>query len=111
MVAAYSLIPLAHGPSPWPLVFLIVSQLFGDWAYTTYLVNELTLRQRSAPDEMLGRVNAAMQLLTRGVFPLGALIGGFVAQNFGVRTTLAVAVAGVGAASLWLIASPLRKAL
>jgi len=111
MVTAYSLIPLAHGPAPGPLVFLMISQLFGDWAYTTYLVNELTLRQRSAPDEMLGRVNAAMQLLTRGVFPIGALIGGFVAQNFGVRTTLAVAVAGVGAASLWLIASPLRKAV
>lgn len=109
MAAAYSLIPLAHGPSPMPLLFLIASQIFGDCAHTTYVINEVTLRQRVAPEEALGRVNAAMQLLTRGVFPVGAILCGLVAQSFGVRTTLSIAVSGILAASIWLIASPLRK--
>jgi MFS family permease len=109
MAAAYALIPLAHGPRPLPLIFLMLSQLVGDFALSTYMINVLTLRQSVAPEEMLGRVNAAMQLMTRGAFPLSALAGGILASAIGIRQTLAIAVAGVAAASLWLIASPLRK--
>jgi predicted MFS family arabinose efflux permease len=109
MAAAYALIPLAHGPHPMPLIFMMIQQLIGDFAFSTYLVNVLTLRQSVAPEEMLGRVNAAMQLMTRGVFPLSALAGGILATAIGIRPTLTIAVSGVLAASLWLIASPLRK--
>jgi len=109
MVAFYALIPLAHGSAAAALLFLIVQQLFGDCAHTTYVINEITLRQRVAPAEVLGRVNAAMQLMTRGMFPAGAAIGGFLGEFVGVRTTLSVAVAGILAASFWLIASPLRS--
>jgi hypothetical protein len=92
-----------------PLIFMMIQQLIGDFAFSTYLVNVLTLRQSVAPEEMLGRVNAAMQLMTRGVFPLSALAGGILATAIGIRPTLTIAVSGVLAASLWLIASPLRK--
>jgi predicted MFS family arabinose efflux permease len=105
---AYALIPLARGPAPWPLAFLMVSQLLGDIAFATYLVNELTLRQTVAPEKMLGRVNAAMQLMGRGVYPFGAILGGFLAGHFGVRITLGIGVCGALCASIWLIASPLR---
>ncbi len=88
---------------------MMASQLIGDFAFNMYLINALTLRQSVAPEEMLGRVNAAMQLMTRGVFPLSALTGGILATAIGIRPTLAIAVAGVLAASLWLIASPLRR--
>jgi predicted MFS family arabinose efflux permease len=109
MAASYALIPLAQGPPPMPFVFLTVSQLFGDFAFSTYLVNQLTLRQSVAPNEVLGRVNAAMQLMTRGVYPLSAVFGGILAGAIGVRQTLAIAVSGILVASLWLILSPLRK--
>ena len=109
IAAAYALIPLAHGPRPVPLMFLMVQQLIGDFAFSTFMINELTLRQSVAPEEMLGRVNAAMQLMTRGVFPLSALAGGILATAIGIRPTLSIAVAGIFAATLWLIASPLRK--
>jgi MFS family permease len=109
MAASYALIPLAHGPRPMPLIFLMVQQLVGDFAFSAYLINVLTLRQSLAPEEMLGRVNAAMQLMTRGVFPVSALVGGILATAIGMRPTLFIAVAGILAASLWLIASPLRK--
>lgn len=109
MAGAYALIPLAQGPRPLPMIFLMLQQFFGDLAFSTYLINELTLRQSVAPEEMLGRVNAAMQLMTRGVFPLSAIAGGVLAGAIGIRQTLTLAVAGVFAATLWLIASPLRR--
>ena len=108
MAAAYALIPLAQGPRPMALIFLIGSQLVGDFAFTAYFVNALTLRQSLAPEDMLGRVNAAMQLLTRGVIPLSALASGILAGAIGVRPTITIAVAGILSASVWLIASPIR---
>ncbi|HEY6389646.1 MAG TPA: MFS transporter [Bryobacteraceae bacterium] len=109
LVFALALIPLARGPAPWPLVFLMASQLLGDIAFATYLVNELTLQQTVTPENMLGRVNAAMQLMGRGVYPIGAMLGGILAGQFGMRATYAIAVCGLLGSSMWLIASPVRN--
>ena len=109
VVISYTLIVLAHGPVPMAMSFLVVQQLFGDMGFAIFNVNELSLRQTVAPADVLGRVNAAMQLLTRGIYPLGALAGGALAQNIGIRATLAVAVAGTALSIVWLLASPLRR--
>jgi MFS family permease len=106
----FVLIPLAHGSAVTAMAFLMAQQLFGDTAYTTYIVTELSLRQRLAPDQVLGRVNAAMQLLSRGMWPLGALAGGWLATVAGIRFTLFAAVAGVAVSALWLVFSPVRTA-
>ena len=105
---ALLMIPLAHGPAVVAMAFLIAQQLLGDTAYFTYIVSELSLRQTLAPDAVLGRVNAAMQLLSRGMWPLGAIAGGWLATSLGVRTTLFIAAAGVAVSALWLVFSPLR---
>ena len=103
------LVPLAHGPAPLPLIFLIAQQVIGDSAWPVFMINERTLRQTVAPGELLGRVNAAMQLLTAGMIPLGALASGALAGSLGMRPTLYISVAGVLLSSLWLIFSPLRS--
>ena len=108
VVVSYTLIVLAHGPLVVAMAFLVTQQLFGDISFAIFNVNELSLRQSVAPAHVLGRVNGAMQLLTRGIYPLGALVGGALAQSIGIRATLAVAVIGVALSILWLIASPLR---
>jgi predicted MFS family arabinose efflux permease len=108
-VAAYTFLPLAHGAVAMAMGFLVIQQLIGDSALMLFNINERTLRQSVAPDDVLGRVNAAMQLLTLGIYPIGALVCGLVAQNLGVRATLAAAISGIAVASLWLIASPLPK--
>lgn len=102
------LIPLAQGAAPIPLTFLIAQQLMGDSAWPVFMINERTLRQTVAPGEILGRVNAAMQLLTSGVLPLGALASGVLAGVVGMRTTLFISVAGFLLSTSWLIFSPLR---
>jgi MFS family permease len=56
----------------------------------------VSLRQRIAPDQMLGRVNAGYRLLAWGSMPFGALLGGILGDTFGLRPTFVVcAVLGV----------------
>jgi hypothetical protein len=90
------------------VALMMTSQLVGDMAWSIYNIHELSLRQSVTPDHVLGRVNAAMQLLTRGVFPAGAILGGVLGGAIGLRWTLTVAALGILFASVWLIASPVR---
>jgi predicted MFS family arabinose efflux permease len=88
-------------------VFLCVQQLCGDLVWTIYIVNETTIRQLLAPQNVMGRVNSAMQLASRGMLPFGALCGGFIASRIGIPLTLWVGACGVLLSCLWLI--PLRN--
>lgn len=102
-------IPLASEPGWFSVACLGASQLFGDVAFPVFGINELTLRQKAAPPHMLGRVNACLQLLFKGLFPLGALFGGVLAASIGTRQTMLLSSLGILASSLWLIFSPIRK--
>jgi MFS family permease len=102
-------IPLAGLVPGTAVLFLMVPQLFGDMAFMVYHIDEITLRQTVAPEEVLGRVNAGMQLLARGIWPLGALVGGVLAAAIGVRTTLAIAASGVLLSAVWLLPGPVRR--
>jgi MFS family permease len=44
----------------------------------------VSLRQRIIPDQLLGRVNSAYRLLAWGTQPLGALLGGILAEALGL---------------------------
>lgn len=50
----------------------------------------LALRQRVIPDEMLGRVGASYRFLVYLGMPFGALAGGLLANEFGVRSAIVV---------------------
>jgi len=97
------LIPLAAVLPRFALAFLCVQQLVGDCAWTIYIVNETTLRQSVAPAHLLGRVNAAMQFASRGMLPIGALAGGFLAGSIGIVNTLWLGSVGLLLSTLWLI--------
>lgn len=101
-------IPFARGPF-WGVIVLGLSQLLGDIAYPIYNIHELTLRQKIAPPELLGRVNACMQMLFKGMWPAGALVGGLLATDTGPRLTLLFAGLGVLASALWLVFSRVRS--
>jgi MFS family permease len=55
----------------------------------------VSLRQRITPDRLLGRMNASYRLVGWGTMPIGALIGGFLAETLGLRATFAVAAAAI----------------
>ena len=107
---AACLIPLAPGSSwVWGAAFLGASQLLGDVAFPIFGIHELTLRQSVAPPALLGRVNAGIQMLQKGMLPLGALLGGLLAQVIGTRETLGLGAVGILLSSLWLVFSPIRR--
>jgi MFS family permease len=100
------LVPLAAHDLHYAVLCMAAAQLIGDAGFTIYFINETTVRQQAVRDELLGRVNAAMQLASRGILPLGALLGGFIGERFGIPGALWIASIGVLASALWLL--PLR---
>jgi Na+/melibiose symporter-like transporter len=104
------LTPLAAGPLIVAVSLLFISQLAGDLFYAISQMSEISLRQTIIPASLLGRTNASMQVLTRGLGAGGALVAGILGQQIGTRPTLLVATLGFILASCWLLCSPVRKA-
>jgi predicted MFS family arabinose efflux permease len=94
--------PLARGPVWAGAAVLMVAQGF-DAAWPIYNVAEISLRQSIATDHLLGRVNSAVQLTFRGVLPVGALVGGYVAEVIGMRLTMLAGGMGFLLSTLWLV--------
>jgi MFS family permease len=101
------LIPLAHGPAWFAALFLIGAQVLGDCFGVVFEVLESSLRQAVTADDVLGRVNASINLLTSVLGPIGALLGGWIATEFSLRAATAVGVGGVTLAALWLFLAPI----
>jgi predicted MFS family arabinose efflux permease len=97
------LTPLASLTPRFALLLVCAQQFFGDFVWTIYYVNETTLRQSVAPPHLLGRVNAAIQLASRGMLPIGALAGGFLGEKIGIANTLWIGAAGVLLSTLFLV--------
>jgi MFS family permease len=77
-----SLVPaVTADPVAVAAAFLVGSALNIGWNVIT-----VSLRQRIVPDHLLGRVNAGYRLLAWGTMPLGAALGGFVGERFGLTT-------------------------
>ncbi|MFF6995415.1 MFS transporter [Streptomyces sp. NPDC008313] len=74
-----------------------------------YNVAQVSFRQALCPPRLLGRMNATLRFLMWGTLPLGALLGGALAQSYGPRTALAWCAAGFLAVPLPLLLSPLRR--
>jgi predicted MFS family arabinose efflux permease len=55
------------------------------------------------PDSLQGRITSIMVVSSRAAAPLGAIIGGLVGQQVGLRESLLISSAGMGAAVFWLL--------
>jgi MFS family permease len=79
-------IGLTH--SPW-----VAGGLLAVTGLTPIVYNVIfgSLRQQLIPDRLLGRVNSAYSLCTYGAVPLGALLGGALAERFGLPAPFLVA--------------------
>jgi MFS family permease len=78
-------------------------------ATVVYNVTQVSFRQALCPPRLLGRMNATMRVLAWGTLPLGGLAGGALGNALGPRGALWVAMAGVCAGPVTLLASPLRR--
>ncbi len=100
------ILPLAAGSTVAVVALLCFGQVLFGLGLTVFSIGQVSLRQSLTPDAMQGRMNSVMHVLTVGIVPLGALIGGGIAEAIGLRATLFLAVAGELSAVAWLLWSP-----
>lgn len=87
----------------------VLAQFVALFGAGLFHVNQVTYRQLVTPPRLLGRMNASMKTLMLLGLPVGALVGSFVAEHFGLRATLVVAAFGVLLGPLPLLASGIAR--
>jgi MFS family permease len=107
--ASLLLVPLAHGPIWQATAMLMAAQLGGDGFAVAFLIPLTSLRQAVLPRAMLGRTAGLFSAVAGTTTVLGAVLGGALGGWIGIRETLLIAVAGMAAAPIFVLASPLRS--
>jgi len=74
-----------------------------------YNVATVSIRQVVAPRPLIGRVSAAVRMLSWASFPVGALLGGTVASILGIRPAIAIAAVATLLGVVPLVRSPIRR--
>ena len=72
-------------------------------------VTVMAVRQTVTPDGMQGRAAATITFVGLGLTPLGSLLGGFLAQHWGLRTSLLVTATGMMLSPVFMALSPLAR--
>jgi hypothetical protein len=102
---ARCLVPLAV-LVPGPAIVLASGEFLLGIARAILNVNQLSLRQAMTPDHLQGRMSASIRFLMWSVVPVGALVGGFTAERFGIVPTMTFAAVGTTASALWILTMP-----
>ncbi|MFF8232372.1 MFS transporter [Streptomyces caelestis] len=102
-------VPALHGSAAVTvLALLVVNFVFGVGGQ---LVNVavMAVRQTVTPDGMQGRAAATITFVGMGLSPLGSLLGGFLAEEWGSRTSLLATAAGMLLSPVVMASSPLAR--
>ncbi|MFF5575374.1 MFS transporter [Streptomyces luteogriseus] len=106
---AFLCVPALHGTSAVTVpALLAVGFVFG---LGGQLVNVtiMAVRQAVTPDGLQGRAAATITFAGMGLTPLGSLAGGFLAEEWGLRTGLLVTAAGMLLSPVVMALSSLRR--
>lgn len=103
------LYPLAGGPKLVAAGMLSLAMFIFGIGGSIFDVNQFSLRQAVTPDPVRGRANATIRVLVRGIAPIGALIGGLIAEAYGLRAALIFAALSSPASLLILAGSEIPK--
>jgi MFS family permease len=91
----FPLVPALHASAAVTVpALLAVNFVFGTFSQLVN-VTVMAVRQSVTPDGMQGRVAATITFVGMGLTPLGSLLGGFLAEAWGTRTSLLAAAAGM----------------
>jgi MFS family permease len=96
--------PASAAAGPW--VVVVMGIMF--FAFTAFQAQAVTVRQSRTPQPVLGRVLAAHRLAVFGAIPLGAALGGFLADAIGRRETLVLAAAWITVVAVLPLTAPIR---
>jgi MFS family permease len=80
-----------------------IAAFFAGLGATVWVILVASIRQRLVPGELLGRVYSASRFISWGIGPVGAILAGFVAELWGIRTMFAMGgVVSIGLLFLFL---------
>jgi MFS family permease len=102
VTSPFTLLIPAISAGSW-LWLAVLGNVVGTFGSVVFNVAQLSVRQRSCPDELLGRMNATMRFVLWGAIPLGALLGSAIAAVTDVRTALWVGAVGMVLSGLPII--------
>ena len=103
---AAALLPATAAGAPrWLAVAGLALLSFGG---VVRLIAQAGLQQRVTPDRLLGRMSATVRFVQWGSMPVAALLGGTLGGLFGPSAVLWIGAAGMTAAFLPALLSPLR---
>jgi MFS family permease len=103
------LLTIPGAPPAHPIPVLVVGGVAGTFVGFFANVNQLTLRQSITPHRLLGRMNSVVRFMYWGTMPLGAAIGGVVAEQIGLRETLFICAGCAALTGIPVALSPIRK--
>jgi MFS family permease len=102
-------VPGLHGSSAATISMLLaINFLFGTFGQLVD-VSVIAIRQAVTPIQLQGRVVATMNFAGMGLTPLGSLLGGYLTEQWGLRLTLLLMVAGLLLSPVLLALSPLAR--
>jgi MFS family permease len=102
-------VPALHGSSVVTVpALLTVNFVFGTFSQLVN-VTVMAVRQTVTPDGMQGRAAATINFVGMGLTPLGSLLGGFLTEVWGTRTSLLVTAAGMLLSPALMALSPLAR--
>ncbi len=106
---AFLCVPALHDSSAVTLAALLaVGFVFGVGGQLVN-VTVMTVRQAVTPAGMQGRAAATITFVGMGLTPIGSLLGGFLAEEWGLRTSLLVTAAGMLLSPVLMALSPLAR--
>jgi MFS family permease len=105
-VLSLAAVPLQRSP---PVVVLTAIFAGVGLVSPIFNTNLLALVQTATPPPLLGRITGTSRFLTWGVLPIGAALGGQIADHLGLRTPIVVAGGLSFAAFVLLATSPIRS--
>jgi predicted MFS family arabinose efflux permease len=102
-------VPALHGPATVTIPLLIaVNFVFGTFGQLVN-VTVMAVRQAVTTDGMQGRAAATINFAGMGLTPLGSLLGGVLAEHWGLRTAILVTAAGMMLSPVLMALSPLAR--
>ncbi len=107
LAAGHVAAPVAFGPPLVVVPLLAVASAVANFGLVLWLVNSTSLTQQIVSPHTLGRVSATQQTLALATVPLGALIGGLIAEAAGPRLVVGLAAVGTLGSMLSLVMSPI----
>jgi MFS family permease len=103
------LVPLAGGSTPSVLGMLFVAEFLSGLGVMMLDITNGSVQTAATPDPLRARVSGAQRTINYGIRPIGALLGGALGANLGVRPALWIATIGAIAGVLWVLPAAVSK--